>query len=46
MAGMLSAKLPTTFGRAVLVTLCYMLVVLIVVGVLVGIAVLVFGVAF
>jgi hypothetical protein len=45
MAGMLSAKLPTTFGRAVLVTLCYMLVVLIVVGVLVGIAVLVFGVA-
>jgi hypothetical protein len=45
MAGMLSAKLPTTFGRAVLVTLCYMLVVLIVVGVLVAIAVLVFGVA-
>lgn len=45
MAGMLSAKLPTTFGRAVLVTLCYMLVVLIVVGVLVAVAVLVFGVA-
>jgi hypothetical protein len=45
MAGILSAKLPTTFGRALLVTLCYLLVVLPVVGVLVGIAVLVFGVA-
>ena len=45
MAGVLSAKLPTTFGRAILVTLCYMLLVLLVVGVLVGIAVLVFGVA-
>jgi hypothetical protein len=45
MAGMLSLMLPTTFGRAILVTLCYMLVVLLgvllVVGVLVGIAVLV-----
>ena len=43
MAAVLSAKLPTTFGRAILVTLCYMLVVLLVAGVLVGIAVLVFG---
>jgi hypothetical protein len=33
MATMLSALLPTTFGRAILVTLCYMLIVLIVVGV-------------
>ena len=45
MGAVLSAKLPTTFGRALLVTLCYLLVVLPVVGVLVGIAVLVFGVA-
>ncbi|HEY7314406.1 MAG TPA: hypothetical protein VH643_33975 [Gemmataceae bacterium] len=44
-AEILSAKLPTTFGRAILVTLCDMLLVLIVLGVLVGIAVLVFGVA-
>jgi hypothetical protein len=43
MAGMLCAMLPTTFGRAILVTLCYMLVVLLVVGVLVGIVFLVFG---
>jgi hypothetical protein len=45
MVGVLSAKLPTTFGRAIVVTLCYMLIVLLVVGVLVGIAVLAFGVA-
>jgi hypothetical protein len=45
MAGMLSAKLPTTFGRAILVTLCYLLVALPVVGVFVGIAVLVLGIA-
>jgi hypothetical protein len=45
MAGMLSARLPTTFGRAVLVTVCYLLVVLLVVGVLVGITLLVLGVA-
>jgi hypothetical protein len=44
MAGVLSAKLPTTFGRAILVALCYLLVALLVVGALVGIAVLVFGV--
>jgi hypothetical protein len=44
-AGVLSAKLPTTFGRAIVVTLCYMLIVLLVVGVLVAIAVLAFGVA-
>jgi hypothetical protein len=45
MAGILSARLPTTFGRAISVTLCYLLVVLLVVGVLVGIALLVLGVA-
>ena len=45
MAGILSAKLPTTFGRAIVVALCYMFIVLLVVGVLVGVAVLVFGVA-
>ena len=45
MAAVLSAKLPTTFGRAILVTLCDLLLVLLVAGVLVGIAVLVFGVA-
>jgi hypothetical protein len=45
MVEMLSARLPTTFGRAFLVTLCYMLVALLAVGVLVGIAVLVFAVA-
>ena len=44
MAGVLSAKLPTTFGRAILVALCYLLVALLVVGALVGIAVLVFAV--
>jgi hypothetical protein len=40
-----SAKLPTTFGRAFLVTLCDMLVSLLVVGFLAVIAVLVFAVA-
>jgi hypothetical protein len=44
MAAVLSAKLPTTFGRAVLVTLCYLLVELLVVGILVVIAVVLFGV--
>jgi hypothetical protein len=44
-AGILSAKLPTTFGRAILVTLCDLLVSLVVVGVLVGFAVLVLAVA-
>jgi hypothetical protein len=43
--GILSAKLPTTFGRAILVSLCDMLVSLLVSGVLVGIAVVVLGVA-
>jgi hypothetical protein len=45
MAGILSAKLPTTPGRAILVSLCYLFVALLVVGVLVGIAVLVFVIA-
>lgn len=44
LAGVLSAKLPTTFTRAILVTLCYALLVLLVVVVLVGIVALVFGV--
>jgi hypothetical protein len=44
MAAVLSEKLPTTFGRAILVTFCYTLMVLLVVGVLVGIAVVLFGV--
>jgi hypothetical protein len=44
-AAILSAKLPTTFGRAILVTLCDTLVVLLVLTVLVGIAGLVFGLA-
>jgi hypothetical protein len=44
MAAVLSAKLPTTFGRAILVTLCFMLVELLVVGTLVVIAVVVLGV--
>jgi hypothetical protein len=42
--GMLSAKLPTTFGRAFLVTVCHLLVVLLVIGGLVGIAILVLAV--
>ena len=45
MAAVLSAKLPTTFGRAILLTLCYMLVVVLFVGVLAVIALVVFGVA-
>jgi hypothetical protein len=45
MAAILSSKLPTTFGRAILVALCDMLVALLAVGVLVGIAVFLFGVA-
>ena len=44
MAAVLSSKLPTTFGRAILVTLCYLLVELLVVAILVGIAVVVFAV--
>lgn len=45
MVGMLSAMLPTTFGRAILVTLCYMLVSLLVLCVPAVIAFLVFVVA-
>jgi hypothetical protein len=44
-AAILSEKLPTTFGRAILVTLCDMLIVIFAVAVLVGIAVLVLGFA-
>jgi hypothetical protein len=43
MAGMLSARLPTTFGRAFLVTLCDMLLSLLAAVVLLGVAVLVFA---
>jgi hypothetical protein len=46
MVGVLSAKLPTTLGRAFFVTLCYMLVSLLVAGVLAGIAVLVAALVF
>ena len=42
MAAILSEKLPTTFGRAILVTLCYLLIVILVVGVIVAIAVVLF----
>ena len=45
MVWMLSARLPTTFGRALLVTLCDMFLVILVAAVLVGIAALVFVVA-
>jgi hypothetical protein len=44
MAGVLSGKLPTTFGRSFLVTLCYTLVETLVVGIIVALAILVFGV--
>ena len=43
MSAMLSAMLPTSFGRAVLVTLCYALIAVLVVGVLVLVVVLVAG---
>jgi hypothetical protein len=42
MAAILSEKLPTTFGRALLVTFCYLLLVILVVGALVAIAVVLF----
>ena len=45
MAAILSAKLPTTFGRAILVTLCDMLIVTLALGVLVAIAFVVFAFA-
>src|SRR5262249_15413072 len=44
-AAILSAKLPTIFGRAILLTLCDMLIVIFAVAVLVVIAVLVLGFA-
>jgi hypothetical protein len=40
MVAILSAKLPTSFGRAILVTLCYMLIEALVVGILVVIAII------
>jgi hypothetical protein len=43
--GVLSAKLPTTIGRAILVSLCEMFLILLVVGVLVAFVVSAFGVA-
>jgi hypothetical protein len=46
MAAMLSALLPTTFARAILVSLCYMLVVILVVGAIVDVvAVVTLGLA-
>ncbi len=45
MTAMLTAILPTTFGRALLVTLCYMLIVMVVVAVIVGVMIAVFGIA-
>jgi hypothetical protein len=42
MAAMLAAMLPTTFGRAMLVALCYFLIVLLVLGVIVGVFALIF----
>jgi hypothetical protein len=44
MAVMLSAKLPTTFGRAMLISLCYLLIVVLVVGVIAVIGIVVYGV--
>jgi hypothetical protein len=41
----LSAKLPTTFGRAILVTLCDLLIATLAAGVLAAIAVIVFALA-
>ena len=42
MAAILSANLPTTFRRAILVTLCDVLIVILVVGVILAIAVVLF----
>jgi hypothetical protein len=42
MVAILSAELPTTFGRAILVTICDILIVILVVGVIVAIAVVLF----
>jgi hypothetical protein len=42
MAAIISAKLPTTFSRAILVTLCYVLIVILVVGPFVALAVVLF----
>jgi hypothetical protein len=41
----LSAKLPTTFGRAIVVTLCELLIVILIAGVIAAIAVVVFALA-
>jgi hypothetical protein len=43
MAGMLTAMLPTNFGRACLVTLIYYLIVIVIVAIIAVIAALVFG---
>jgi hypothetical protein len=42
MAAMLSASLPTTFGRAIVVILCYTLIVILVAGPIVVIAIVLF----
>jgi len=41
----LSEKLPTSFGRAILVTLCDLLIVILVAGIIVAVAVVVFALA-
>jgi hypothetical protein len=43
MAAMLSMLLPTTFARGILLTLCYMLVVVFVIGILLAIAFALYG---
>ena len=43
--GILCAKLPTTFGRAIVVTLCELLIVMLVAGVIAAIAIVVFALA-
>ena len=43
--GILCAKLPTTFGRAIVVTLCDLLIVMLVAGVIAAIAVVVLAIA-
>jgi hypothetical protein len=44
MTAILSEKLPTTFAQAIVITLCYLFVVLLVVGAIAAIAVVLFGV--
>jgi hypothetical protein len=45
MAGMLTAMLPTTFGRAILVTLLYMVITTVLIAVIALVVILLFGAA-